>query len=151
MFIYHFKAFALRDGKCELGWTLIDDTCYTYVGAYLTYEEATRSCSVLEARMARETTAPLRLPRFRRLAKQSQYNYEAQSFRRMWLYTEPSVSVADNSVCEVIEDYGVAYASCGGEVMPFICEKDPAFLGVTLRFKDESKFWSLAELCLVDV
>ena len=89
--------FTLRDGKCELGWSLIDDTCYTYVGAYVTYVEAVRMCERrLEARLARETVVPIRMPRFRTLARASQFNYEAQSYRRMWLYTEASEARAQN-------------------------------------------------------
>jgi hypothetical protein len=130
--------FRLRDGKCELGWTLIDDTCYSYFGSYVNYREAEFMCKKFESRLARETVAPIKLPRFRILARTSQFNYEGQSFRRMWLYTDVSVS-RDPSICAVVEDYGVAYAKCY-EMLPFICEKDPVFLGAKFRFKDEIAF-----------
>jgi hypothetical protein len=131
--------FKLRDGKCELGWSLIDDTCYTYVGSYVNYKEAESVCKKFESRLARETVAPIKLPRFRKLARASQYDYEAQSYRRMWLYTELVNPEAPNSKCNVVDDFGVAETSCV-DYLPFICEKDPVFLGAAFRFKDEIAF-----------
>ncbi len=130
--------FRLRDGKCELGWSLIDDTCYSYIGSYVNYKEADFMCKKFESRLARETVAPIKLPRFRILARTSQFNYEGQSFRRMWLYTDASVS-RDPNICAVVEDYGVAFSKCTDK-LPFICEKDPVFLGAAFRFKDEIAF-----------
>ena len=147
--------FKLRDGKCELGWTLIDDTCYTYVGAYVKYAEAERVCKRFEARLARETVVPIKLPRFRKLARTSQLDYETQSYRRMWLHTD-RVLMNTNSggglnhdqeelaICDVIEDFGQASLSCRDK-LPFICEKDPVFMGAVFLFKDEIAF-SLAAI-----
>lgn len=134
--------YKLRDGKCELGWTLIDDTCYTYVGSYVTYREAEHICRKFESRMARETVAPIKLPRFRKLARTSQFEYEVQSYRRMWLYSDAVIGQDLNSAsskCPVIEDYGADSVGCL-EKLPFICEKDPVFLGATFKFKDEIAF-----------
>ena len=131
--------FKLRDGKCELGWTLIDDTCYTYVGSYVNYREAESVCKKFESRLARETVAPIKLPRFRKLARSSQYDYEAQSYRRMWLYTELVNTDTPSAKCNVVEDFGVAESNCV-DFLPFICEKDPVFLGAAFRFKDEIAF-----------
>ena len=134
--------FKLRDGKCELGWTLIDDTCYTYVGSYVTYREAEYSCKKFESRLARETVAPIKLPRFRKLARSSQFDYETQSYRRMWLYTDMVLGgeiLPADSKCSVVDDFGVATENCN-EYLPFICEKDPVFLGAAFRFKDEIAF-----------
>ena len=130
--------FTLRDGKCELGWSLIDDTCYTYIGSYVTYKEAESSCKKFESRLARETVAPIKLPRFRKLARSSQFDYEAQSYRRMWLYTDFLIG-SDSNKCTVIDDFGQASTNCD-EFLPFICEKDPVFLGAAFRFKDEVAF-----------
>lgn len=134
--------FRLRDGKCELGWSLIDDTCYTYVGSYVTYKEAEQICKKFESRLARETVAPIKLPRFRKLARQSQFDYETQSYRKIWLYSSLS------SECSVIEDFGVASANCN-DILPFICEKDPVFSGAAFRFKDEIAFAIAAIAALI--
>jgi hypothetical protein len=101
--------FQLRDGKCELGWTLIDDTCYTYVGSYVTYREAEQICKKFESRLARETVVPIKLPRFRKLARTSQFEYETQSYRKIWLHNDAIIGVDLNSFgakCSVIDDYG---------------------------------------------
>ena len=156
---------ALRDGKCELGWSLIDDTCYTYVGAYVHYAQAERLCASMEARVARETTAPIKLPRFRKLARTSQFDYEAQSYRRMWLHTDSVASSQQSQKqqqqkqqqqqqqqqqkCAVVDDYGVAWAECARDTLPFICEKDPVFRGAVFRFKDEMAFAIAALAALV--
>lgn len=134
--------YKLRDGKCELGWTLIDDTCYTYVGSYVTYREAEQICRKFESRLARETVAPIKLPRFRKLARTSQFEYETQSYRKIWLHSDGLIGVdlsSPASKCSVIDDYGADSVSCL-ERLPFICEKDPLFLGATFRFKDEIAF-----------
>ncbi len=130
--------FKLRDGKCELGWTLIDDTCYTYVGAYSTYKEAAQICLKFESRLARETVAPIKLPQFRKLARTSQFNYDAQSYRRMWVHTD-HLLLADLSMCTIVQDYGRSSTPCT-DSLPFICEKDPVFQGASFRFKDEIAF-----------
>ena len=135
--------FKLRDGKCELGWTLIDDTCYTYVGSYVVYDEAKSVCKNFESRLARETVAPIKLPRLRRLARSSQYDYETQSYRKMWLHTEHFFA-NQNSPCSIIDDFGTGSMSCD-QRLPFICEKDPVFTSATFRFKDELAF-SIAAL-----
>lgn len=136
--------FKLRDGKCELGWTLIDDTCYTYVGSYVTYKEAETICKKFESRLARETVAPIKLPRFRKLARTTQFDYETQSYRKIWLYSESPSS----SKCSVIDDFGVLSSNCI-ETLPFICEKDPVFSGAAFRFKDEIAFAIAAILALI--
>ena len=130
--------FKLQDGKCELGWTLIDDTCYTYVGAYCSYKEAARMCQKFESRLARETVAPIKLPQFRKLARTSQFNYDAQSYRRMWLHTD-HLLLGDPTRCTIVQDYGQSSTACS-DALPFICEKDPVFQGATFRFKDEIAF-----------
>lgn len=130
--------FKLREGKCELGWTLIDDTCYTYVGSYVTYDEAKSVCRNFEARVARETVAPIKLPRLRKLARASQYDYETQSYRKMWLHTERFFA-SQNSPCSIIDDFGAGSAPCGIR-LPFICEKEPVFTSAAFRFKDEIAF-----------
>ncbi|RNA26979.1 bark beetle isoform X1 [Brachionus plicatilis] len=137
--------FKLRDGKCELGWTLIDDTCYTYIGSYVSYSEARVVCKNFESRLARETVAPIKLPRFRKLARSSQFDYETQSYRKMWLHTE---SYFDNQVCSVIDDFGTSSLNCD-QKLPFICEKDPVFAGAAFRFKDEIAFAIAALAALV--
>lgn len=143
--------YKLRDGKCELGWTLIDDTCYTYVGSYVTYREAETICKKFESRLARETVAPIKLPRFRKLARTSQFEYETQSYRKIWLHSDALIGI-DLSVigvkCSVIDDYGSDWAPCNDR-LPFICEKDPLFLGATFRFKDEIAFAMAACAALV--
>jgi len=111
--------FRLRDGKCELGWTLIDDTCYSYFGSYVNYREAEFMCKKFESRLARETVAPIKLPRFRILARTSQFNYEGQSFRRMWLYTDVSVS-RDPSICAVVKDEIAFAIAAGGALLACI-------------------------------
>lgn len=131
--------FKLRDGKCELGWTLIDDTCYTYVGSYVSYNEAKSVCKNFESRLARETVAPIKLPRFRKLARTSQFDYETQSYRKMWLHTESFFNKQDSSLCSVIDDFGTSSLNCDHK-LPFICEKDPVFTGAVFRFKDEIAF-----------
>ena len=118
-----------------MGWSLIDDTCYTYIGSHSTYQEAEAVCARLDSRIARETIAPIKLPRFRKLARLSQFNYETQSYRRMWLYTD----VIRSGVCSIVEDLGVSSANCNG-ALPFVCEKDPMFRGANFRFKDEVAF-----------
>lgn len=156
--------FKLRDGKCELGWTLIDDTCYTYLGAYVTYPEAELVCKQFEGRLARETVAPIKLPRFRKLARSSQLDYETQSYRRMWLHTDgvyfnnpsnvlgASVSGGSfyedvNMVCSVVEDYGMASMNCM-EKLPFICEKDPVFHGAVFRLANLFFFYLMRNISL---
>jgi hypothetical protein len=143
--------FKLRDGKCELGWTLIDDTCYSYIGSYVTYSEANAICRRFEGRLARETVAPIKLPRFRKLARTSQLDYETQSYRRMWLHTDIVLlntngagRAEELTTCTVIEDFGQASLACN-QKLPFICEKDPVFMGAVFRFKDEVAF-SLATI-----
>lgn len=64
----------------------------------------------------------------------------------MWLYTD---SAAAGSVkCSVIEDFGPAESACTDH-LPFICEKDPVFLGAAFRFKDEIAFAIAASGALV--
>lgn len=140
--------FELRDGKCELGWSLIEDTCYTYAGAHATYDEAAAVCRRFDARLARETTAPIRLPQFRQLARTSQFNYDVQSYRRMWLHTDHMLN-GDRSMCTTIQDYGRSSTKCA-HLLPFICEKDPFFHGAhSFRFKDEIAFAIAASGALV--
>ncbi|CAF0869334.1 unnamed protein product [Brachionus calyciflorus] len=139
--------FKLREGKCELGWSLIDDTCYTYVGSYVTYREAEQICKKFESRLARETVAPIKLPRFRKLARTSQYDYETQSYRKMWLFTD-SFFGSQESKCSVIDDFGTTSINCY-EKIPFICEKYPVFTGAVFRFKDEIAFAIAALAALV--
>jgi len=130
--------FELRDGKCQLGWSLIEDTCYTYVGAHTTYSEASKICQSFDSQLARETTVPIRLPQFRRLARTSQFNYDAQSYRRMWLHTDHLLN-GDPRMCTTIQDFGRSSTQCN-HLLPFICEKDPFFHGAAFRFKDEVAF-----------
>lgn len=143
--------YKLRDGKCELGWTLIDDTCYSYVGSYVTYREAELLCKRFEARLARETVAPIKLPRFRKLARTSQFEYETQSYRKIWLHSDTLIGLdltAAGVKCSVIDDYGADWTLCI-ERLPFICEKDPVFLGASFRFKDEIAFSIAAIAALI--
>ena len=128
--------YSLRDGKCEVGWTLIDDICYIFIGAYSTYKEAEWICKSFESKLARETVAPIRVPRFRQLARNSQFNYESQTYRKLWLYTDNPFSGS----CTIMDDYAsikILSADCMKQLNPFICEKDPVFLGAQFRFKDE--------------
>lgn len=131
--------FTLRDGKCEVGWTLIDDICYIYIGSYNTYKEAERTCKSLEARLARETVAPIRIPRFRQLARNNQFNFESTTYRKLWLHTDNTLS----GTCMIMDDYitaSILYADCAKQLYPFICEKDPVFLGAKFIMKDEIAF-----------
>ena len=131
--------FALREGKCEVGWNLRDETCYMYIGASSTYKEAESICRSLQGRLARETVAPSKLPSFREIARADQFNYEANSYRKMWLHTDNTLS----SSCRIMDDYpttAILYADCVTDVNPFICEKDPVFLGAQFRFQNEIAF-----------
>ena len=128
--------YSLRDGKCEVGWSLIDDICYLFVGAYSTYKEAEWICKSFESRVARETVAPIRVPRFRQLARNSQFNYESQTYRKLWLHTDNPLTGS----CTIMDDYAsikILSADCMKQLNPFICEKDPVFLGAKFRFTDE--------------
>jgi hypothetical protein len=131
--------FQIRDGKCEVGWTLIDDVCYMYIGSYVMYRESEHTCKALRARLARQTVSLGRLQRFRQLARATQYNYESQSYRRLWLHTENPTAGS----CVVLDDYvttSILYAACDEQLNTFICEKDPVFYGAQFRFKDEIAF-----------
>jgi hypothetical protein len=143
--------FQIREGKCEVGWTLIDDVCYSYIGSYSMYREAEATCKTLRSRLARQTVSLSRLQRFRQLARSTQYNYESQSYRKLWLHTENPSS----GLCVVLDDYvttSILYSDCNTQLNTFICEKDPVFFGAQFRFKDEIAFaigaFGLLALCV---
>lgn len=41
---FHMNNRTVLDGKCPPGWSLIVDTCYMYVGAPMTFQEARDFC-----------------------------------------------------------------------------------------------------------
>lgn len=43
---YYMNNETILDGKCPPGWDLVGDTCYIYVGAPMTFEEARAFCRV---------------------------------------------------------------------------------------------------------
>lgn len=43
---YYMNNETILNGKCPPGWDLVGDTCYIYVGAPMTFEEARAFCRV---------------------------------------------------------------------------------------------------------
>lgn len=43
---YYMNNETILNGKCPPGWDLVGDTCYIYVGAPMTFEEARQFCRV---------------------------------------------------------------------------------------------------------
>jgi hypothetical protein len=101
----------LLSGKCPPGYTLVADTCYMYVGGYMTFEEAKEFCRNENASMPYVESNYYSVIHFLRNA-QEDYDY----YDRVWVQDVDRFGKCTIFVANSVQETECYYR------LPFICE-----------------------------
>uniref|UniRef100_A0A8D8T2J5 Protein bark beetle n=2 Tax=Cacopsylla melanoneura TaxID=428564 RepID=A0A8D8T2J5_9HEMI len=117
----------ILDGKCPPGWNLIGDTCYIYVGAPMTFEQARDFCRADNASMPYVMGNYIKLYQFLK-RQQETYNF----YDRIWVQHIDRINECTVFVYQKIEvDHCL-------QLNPFICEMDPRVLIDPLSWRGDT-------------
>ncbi|XP_067009482.2 protein bark beetle [Anabrus simplex] len=116
----------LSGGKCPPGWMLVGDTCYIYIGAPVTFEEARTFCWSVNATVPYVMSNYLHLYQFLRLQQQFYHFYD-----RVWVQHIDMINQ-----CTVFAFQTVEVDHCL-RLNPFLCEIDPKVHIDPLSWRDD--------------
>ncbi|KAG8274927.1 hypothetical protein J6590_097180 [Homalodisca vitripennis] len=117
---------SILSGKCPPGWDLVADTCYIYIGAPMTFQEARDFCRSDNASMPYVMGNSLEIFNFLR-RQQQKYNF----YDRVWVQHIDRINQCTVFVYQTIEvDHCL-------RLNPFLCEMDPKVHISLLSWKDD--------------
>jgi hypothetical protein len=107
---------SVLSGNCYGGWEKIGETCFSYIGARMTYNEARRFCETENSSMPFIRVNHEEVTRF---IYTQQHNFDRR-YHRVWVQSFE----IDVEECGVLINGRVKIHDCN-EKLPFVCEKDP--------------------------
>nr|CAD7425800.1 unnamed protein product [Timema monikensis] len=117
---------SILSGKCPPGWIQVGDTCYIYIGAPMTFEDARVFCRSVNASMPYVMSNYLTLYHFLRKQQQGFQYYD-----RVWVQHLDLINR-----CTVFAYQTVEVDHCL-RLNPFLCEIDPKVLIDPLSWRDD--------------
>ncbi|KAK6621229.1 hypothetical protein RUM43_011535 [Polyplax serrata] len=118
---------SILDDKCPPGWKLFTDTCFIYIGAPMTFQEARAFCEANNSTMPYLFGNYLRLYEFLR-SQQDSYRF----YDRIWVRHLDKIND-----CTAFAYQTVAVDDCD-RLSPFICEIDPEVQINLFFWKDDT-------------
>ncbi|OQV16716.1 Protein bark beetle [Hypsibius exemplaris] len=127
----------LMDGKCFPGFTLLDNSCYIYIGGVTSWTDALRFCKSINASLP--FADRMEFP-FTRFINNQQRNYD---WKRdgVWIQSYAGSDPAHDQ-CVTLRNHRVQVNDQCDTPRPFICERDQAYVVV-------SRAWTTQKVYLI--